>query len=340
MKVDVHDRLEAVGGREWDDLLARTAARSPFLSWTWQQAWVQAFARDQRLEIRRVVDAAGRLVALLPLYEASPGLLRIAGGTDVSDYLDLIAEAGREEEAWRAILKSRASSPAVWDFHAVPAASPTARVLGELAAPWGLAVSSVVEDRCPVLALPGSWEDYLASLPGKHRHELTRKMRRLEREIPDARAVGLAGREATLSRLGDFLDLHRRSRTGKARFMDEPMEAFFRSVVTGLAERDQLRVWLLDTAGGPVASFITIEWDGTVGLYNSGFDPARAALAPGLVLLARVVQDAIARGKRRFDFLRGEERYKYEFGPSPEDVHHVVIQPREAPAAVPEDPSR
>jgi CelD/BcsL family acetyltransferase involved in cellulose biosynthesis len=332
VKIDVHDRLEAVGAAEWDGLLARTAIRSPFLSWTWQDAWVRAFASDRRLEIRRVVDSAGRLIGLLPLHEVSPGLLRIVGGTDVSDYLDLMAEAGREEDAWRALLESRAASPAVWDLHAVPVASPTARALAEMASPWGLEVTSVVEDRCPVLALPESWEAYLASLPGKHRHELTRKMRRLEREIPSARAVGLAGRDAPLGRLGDFLALHRRSRTGKARFMDAPMEAFFRSVVAGLAARDQLRLWLLDTADGPVASFITIEWDGSVGLYNSGFEPARAALAPGLVLLARVIQDAIERGKRRFDFLRGEERYKYEFGPRPEDVHHVVIRPSAPPA--------
>ena len=64
-----------------------------------------------------------------------------------------------------------------------------------------------------------------------------------------------------------------------------------------------------------------------VGLYNSGFDPAHAALSPGLVLLARVVRDAIERGMRRFDFLRGEERYKYEFEPTPEPVYGVTVRP-------------
>ena len=33
------------------------------------------------------------------------------------------------------------------------------------------------------------------------------------------------------------------------------------------------------------------------------------------MLLAHLIEDAILRGKRTFDFLRGEERYKYEFGP-------------------------
>ena len=107
--------------------------------------------------------------------------------------------------------------------------------------------------------------------------------------------------------------------------MDVRMEEFFRRVTAALAAAGAVALWFLDTTTGPAAAFITLEWDDTVGLYNSGFDPARAALAPGLVLIARLIQDAIARGKRRFDFLRGEERYKYEFGPTPEDVCTVTV---------------
>jgi CelD/BcsL family acetyltransferase involved in cellulose biosynthesis len=155
---------------------------------------------------------------------------------------------------------------------------------------------------------------------------MQRKMRRLEREVPGARAVGLASRADVEARFDDFLVLHRHSRVGKARFMDERMEAFFRRVASALAEKDGFRLWLLDGPDGPLATFLCLEWDDTVGLYNSGFRPDRAALSPGLVLLAHVVRDAIERGKRRFDFLRGEERYKYDFGPTPEDVYAVTIR--------------
>ena len=176
-----------------------------------------------------------------------------------------------------------------------------------------------------MLVLPPSWETYLTSLPGKHRHELTRKMRRLEREAPDATSTFAATPEAIAARLDEFLTLHRSSRAGKARFMDARMGTFFRRTVTILAERGMARLWFLDATGGPMAAFIALEWDGTVGLYNSGFQPDRAQLAPGLVLLAHLVRDAIERGKQRFDFLRGEERYKYEFGPTPEEVYTVRI---------------
>jgi CelD/BcsL family acetyltransferase involved in cellulose biosynthesis len=198
--------------------------------------------------------------------------------------------------------------------------------LPKLASGCGGIVSATVEERCPVLALPSSWETYLARLSGKHRHELQRKMRRLERDAPDARASCVSTPADIDARLDDFLALHRSSRAGKARFMDARMERFFRSALTAFAERGAARLWFLDTASGPIASFVTIEWDGTVGLYNSGFAPDRAALSPGVVLLAQLIRDAIARGRQKFDFLRGEERYKYEFEPVAEAVYHVRIQ--------------
>jgi CelD/BcsL family acetyltransferase involved in cellulose biosynthesis len=332
VKVDVHDRLEAVEPAAWNRLHASSRLRSPFLSFTWQEAWTRAFVSERRLEVRTVKDADGSLVAVLPLYEVASGVMELVGGADVSDYLDLLSVADREEAAWAALLSSRGDDRDAWVLHAVPAASPTLTVAPALAAAAGLDAAVSVEERCPVLALPESWDAYLARLPGKHRHELQRKVRRLEREAPDAHVSSAAEPADVERRFDDFLHLHRRSRAGKARFMDERMETFFRRVVMAFSAEDGVRLWLLDTPTGPMAAFVCLEWDGTVGLYNSGFDPDRAALAPGIVLLSHVIRDAIARGKRRFDFLRGEERYKYEFGPVPEDVCALRVEPR-APGA-------
>jgi CelD/BcsL family acetyltransferase involved in cellulose biosynthesis len=324
-KVESADRLDASEAAAWDAVADAARRRSPFLGWTWQRHWAAVFAEGRRLDVRHVRDADGRLVALLPLYETQPGVFELVGGADVSDYLDLIAVAGHEDDAWAALLADRAGERARWILHAVPAQSPTVRVVPALAATVGLAADTMLEERCPVLELPATWETYLASLSGKHRHELTRKIRRFEREAPDGRAVVVRGPDAVAARLGDFLALHRRSRVGKAKFMDERMERFFRAALPALAARDGVALWFLETAGGPVASFVCLEWDGTVGLYNSGFAPDRAALSPGLVLLSHVIRDAIARGRPRFDFLRGEERYKLDFEPKLDAVFRVTI---------------
>jgi len=332
VKLEILDRLEAIGPDPWRALHRSARLPAPFLTFAWQREWTRTFAAGHRLELRTLRDADGRLVAVLPLHEAEPGVLRLLGGTDVSDYRDLVAVAGREEEAWTTLLAAHGDD-VVLDLHCVPAQSPTVTALPGLAEVAGLSLTTEVEERCPVLSLPRTWEAYLARLDSKHRHELQRKIRRVEREMPDARVTMVSRADDIADRFGDFLDLHRRSRTGKAKFMDARMEEFFRRVLLALAVDGAVRIWFLDTNGGPIASFVTLEWDGTVGLYNSGFHPDRSALSPGLVLLARLIEDAIARGVRRFDFLRGEERYKYEFGPTPEPVYTVrVARRRSVPA--------
>jgi CelD/BcsL family acetyltransferase involved in cellulose biosynthesis len=324
-KAESADRLDASEAAAWDAVAAACRLRSPFVGWTWQHHWAAVFAEGRCLDVRHVRDADGRLVAILPLYEVEPDTFELVGGAEVSDYLDLIAVAGHEDDAWAALLAARAGERARWILHAVPAGSPTVRTLPSLAAAAGLVADVTLEERCPVLELPPSWETYLASLSGKHRHELTRKIRRFEREAPDGRAVVVRGADAVAARLGDFLTLHRRSRTGKAKFMDARMEGFFRAALPALAAHDGVALWFLERAGAPVASFVCLEWDGTVGLYNSGFAPEASALSPGLVLLSHVIRDAIARRRARFDFLRGEERYKLEFEPTLEDVYRVTI---------------
>jgi CelD/BcsL family acetyltransferase involved in cellulose biosynthesis len=178
-----------------------------------------------------------------------------------------------------------------------------------------------------VLDLPPSWEAYLERLSGKDRHELKRKIRKLERELPGTSVRVHASPEGWEGALAEFLRLHRLSKVGKARFMDERMEAFFREATRALATAGWARLWFLDHEGAGVAAFLCLEYRGSVDLYNSGFDPVHAKLAPGIVLLAHVIRDAIERGVPLFDFLRGEEPYKYAFGPTAQDLFRVQVAP-------------
>jgi CelD/BcsL family acetyltransferase involved in cellulose biosynthesis len=327
MKVEALPGFEALDEERWNTLLGRAGHPSVFLSWQWQTAWTRAFLGGRPLHLLRVSDDAGTLAGLLPLYEESQGVHRLVGGVDVSDYLDLIAPAGLEEEGWQALLQHRAGEASEWDLHAIRAASPTREIVPRLGAAAGLGVEVETEDRCPVLELPASWDVYLEGLSGKDRHELRRKIRKLERELPGTSVRSHAALHGWDAALAEFLRLHRLSKVGKARFMDERMETFFQDATRALAGAGWARLWFLDWNGAAVASFLCLEYAGSVGLYNSGFDPTHARLAPGIVLLAHVIRDAIERGVPVFDFLRGEESYKYAFGPKPHDLLRIRVRP-------------
>jgi CelD/BcsL family acetyltransferase involved in cellulose biosynthesis len=327
VKIDTLPSLESVEPAGWNALLAESRARSVFLTSQWQAEWLRAFGAGRPVRVLAASDATETLAGLLPLYEEEPGLWRIVGGVDVSDYLDLIAAPGREEEVWEALLQLRAAERSVWHLRGIRANSPTATRLPGLASAHGLACAVELEQRCPVLRLPESWDAYLATLSGKDRHELRRKMRKLEAELPEVRVRSVTAPTEVDRALTHFLRLHRLSRTGKAKFMDERMERFFRVALAALAEAGWVRLWFLDSAGTPVASFICTEYGESVGLYNSGFDPAHSRLAPGIVLLGHVIRDAIERRIPVFDFLRGDEHYKYAFGPTPTELMSLRLAP-------------
>jgi CelD/BcsL family acetyltransferase involved in cellulose biosynthesis len=315
------------GAAGWDALLARARAPVPFLSWAFQTGWARALAAGAPLRLLAVQDGAGEWVGVLPLVEvadAAGPVLRLGGGVDIADYLDVIAVDGREEEVWKALLGALADLPCRrLDLRPIPAASATAALLPGLARAAGFACQVAREDRCPVIDLAPSWGAYLGGLSGKDRHELRRKLRRAEAGRP---RVEVARSPEDVAGLMDaFLELHRRSKVGKAKFMDVRMEGFFRETGGALAAAGQAALWMLWLEGRPAASLFCLEYDGTVGLYNSGFDPEARALSPGVVLIARTIEDAIARRCRRYDFLRGEEPYKYGFGAVPTDVLRIEL---------------
>jgi len=327
MKVEAHAAFDGLDPGRWNALVEHAPTGSVFLTWQWQTAWTAAFLGGRPLQILTVLDGAGALAGLLPLYEEAPGHWRIVGGEDVSDYLDALAAPGTEQAVWEALLQHRAGERAEWELRGVRSGSSTLALLPAAAASHGLTVQAEREDRCPVLPLPGSWDEYLARLSGKDRHELRRKMRKLEAELPEVTVRSHTTAAGWDEAMTAFLRLHRASRAGKARFMDEGMERFFREALRVLAGAGWVRLWFLASAGAPVATFLCLEHGRSIGLYNSGFDPAHARLAPGIVLLGHVIKDAIARGVAVFDFLRGEEPYKYAFGPTPEDLFRVRVSP-------------
>src|SRR5262249_24871097 len=164
MKVEALPGFEGLDGARWNGLLDQAKLPSVFLSWQWQTSWAAAFLGGRQLQLLLITDDAGTPTGLLLLYDETPERRRLVGGVDVSDYLDLIAPAGREEEVWQALLQHRAGDAAAWDLHGIRAASPTLEIVPRLSATAGVRAELEQEDRCPILELPSSWEAYLERL--------------------------------------------------------------------------------------------------------------------------------------------------------------------------------
>ena len=100
-----------------------------------------------------------------------------------------------------------------------------------------------------------------------------------------------------------------------------------------------MKLCFLTVAGRRIAAGITFEYGDTLAYYNAGVDPDARELSPGVVMVAKYVERAIATGRHRLDFLRGDEPYKYEWGAVDEPIQRLLVRrggPMSAPA--PGDP--
>jgi CelD/BcsL family acetyltransferase involved in cellulose biosynthesis len=267
----------------------------------------------------------GELAGIVPLMREDAHL-RFAGDTEICDYMDLIALPGEEEAVLSAALRSLGEEPwrdlTLW---AVPEGSPTIDALRRLAPQHGLSVAVEREDVCPQIDLPATWEDFVGGLGKKDRHELRRKLRKLSQggEVELEALVEPADVEAAFD---EFLRLYRESRSDKAAFMTEQMETFMRRMVSAMAAEGRIELIFLTLGGVRTAAVLCFREDGETLLYNSGYDPAYSYLSVGLLSKALALRKAIEEGKRRFDFLRGPEPYKYDLGARDLTVYRCTVR--------------
>jgi len=193
-----------------------------------------------------------------------------------------------------------------------------------LAQQRGYLVEVTKEDVSPQLVLPSSWEEYLSQLKRKDRHELRRKLRRLD-QTKSTRFYTITEKRRLYQDLADFFRLFELSGDEKAGFMTDQMRGFFEAMAHSLAEKGYMRMAFLEVEGQRVASAICFDcWD-HFHLYNSGYDPGYASLSVGLLCKAFCLKEGILEGKRRFDFLRGAEPYKYHLGGQDVPIYRCVI---------------
>ncbi|HIQ02533.1 MAG TPA: GNAT family N-acetyltransferase [Anaerolineales bacterium] len=317
---------------EWRALLRRSVSDTLFLTPTYKRVWWRHLGEGDLLLLTARED--GDLVGIAPLFiaeRASEGrVLHTVGCVEVSDYLDWIAASGREEEVLGALLDFLGGPEAPpWDrmdLCNIHQDSPTLRFLPPLAEARGWGVETEVQEVCPVVNLPETWEEYLASLRGKDRHELRRKMRRAE--AMEGLRWYIAGPEDDLeARVEDFLDLMAKSSPQKAAFLTPAMRAFFRDLARAIFDAGWLQLAFLEVRGRKLASYFNFVYNNRVLVYNSGLDwEAYPQLGAGIVLTGLLIRHAIEEGREAYDFLRGDEPYKYRFGGRDVTVHRILVR--------------
>ena len=247
--------------------------------------------------------------ALLPAHLGSAGL-EFMGEPDLTDYHSPL---GSDAEAVVAGLLGSAAVGTPFSFDSLP--EEAARVVAAGVQRADKTARCRRHGLAAVLDLPPSYDEYLAGLDGKERHELRRKQRRFAAARGEGRLVD-AGRAG----LGTLAAMHRAAPGPKGGFLTAEMESFF----ADLLDLEGARLELLVPVGGEaVAAAFGFQDDRAYYLYNSAYDPAAAASSPGVILVDLLVRRCLAGGLARLDLLKGDEVYKFRLGARPRPLFAV-----------------
>ncbi|MBN1267024.1 MAG: GNAT family N-acetyltransferase [Anaerolineales bacterium] len=311
--------------QQWALMLPHAYVRSPFQTFEFLRPWWESRGGgewlDPALWIGLIRNEGGELRGIAPLFcecekDGSWGL-HFLGANEIADYLDLIVRQEDVEELTEQVVEhaARQDNPKIsyLDLNNIQQESPCIPAFIAAATRKGLAWSLEDEQVCPFIPLIANWEAYLSGLNKKQRHEIRRKMRRFEeyQQVDTFRIV--QGKEAVEKVLPEFLDLMRKEKE-KEVFLTAQMEKFFKSLISRGAGEGWVKLAVLSTSQGMAAAYLFFDYNRTIWLYNSGFDPAAQQLSPGWVLLSRLIQWGFENGKSELDFMRGDEAYKYRFG--------------------------
>jgi CelD/BcsL family acetyltransferase involved in cellulose biosynthesis len=326
MKFTYHTNFESLAplAEAWDALLPESATDAPFLHFDYLRDWWQTLGGGEWPQAELAVvtaHEADRLVGVAPLFEAvnrdgQPALL-LLGSIEISDYLDLLVHpadlscfvnglldflASTHPESWRAL-----------DWYNLPEASPTLPALEADASARGWTFTRETYQPAPYIPLPADFDTYLASIDKKQRHEVRRKMRRAtEHEVPVRWYI--VEDESTLdSEMDGFFTLMTQD-PAKQTFLTDAMRRQMLATARTALRGGWLWLAFLEVGGKKAAGAFNFDYDNRLWGYNSGVDRDFNELSPGWVLLAHSLQWACEHGRSEFDFMRGNEEYKYRFG--------------------------
>jgi len=333
----IRDARELEGWHgEWRALLGRSACNEATRSPLWLGAWWRVFGERDGRELRAalVFDGA-RLAGLAPLlcrtkwhFSTIPfERLELVGTGEReedeigSDHLGIVAERGHEASVARALVASlKRGALGAWDelvLSAVDADDPALVALERELAGAGLPVESSVTGACPYVALPKTFDEYLASLRSERRYLVKRSLRDFERWAADTAELHCVAERSELEAGRRVLEaLHRERWNAAGRpgvFASPQFRAFHDDVMSALFDEGALDLSWLCAHGRPIAAAYNVVWNGKVQFYQSGraLDVPKG-VRPGIVLHASAIRRAIDAGHREYDFLAGTSQYKLE----------------------------
>jgi len=279
----------------WAQAFSKNTIQAPFFTWEWHDVWFTSLGSGYSPLIFCIDDD------VIASFAVKGTELIFAGGDEIADYLDIIGPDEKKQSAWEQIISTlRDLNIKTLALRNIPENSATKTFFTALPQ-----TTVEQEDTTPQFQLPSTWELYTESLSKKYRHELERKIRKFDREHPDSEIIQSSKPAEDISILFTLMEKDE----AKKQFLTMEMKSFFTAIAKAFPDNTTLRYIALGDK--KIAATVSFVMKNTHYLYNSGFDKDCCSIA-GFFLKAMNIKHAIETHATTYNFLQGNERYKYE----------------------------
>ncbi|MBC8140574.1 MAG: GNAT family N-acetyltransferase [Armatimonadetes bacterium] len=308
---------------------ALSSLATVFQTWEWCAAWWRHRGGRGRRFLALEFQENGFAVGFALLFrDPLTTNLRPIGDGD-ADYADILAHPDHEEAVVRALLEWLCADGKRFrlEMKQTPPDSVLRTHLGAAqAAVSGVQVAQIGGEVCPVAALPPTWEAYKSQFGKKRRAHFGYYERNLSKHFSDV-SFAVADAQTLAEDTEAFFALHQRrwnARFLPGAFADTSNRRFHFDMAQSLLSGGFLRLHTLSLNGRVEAALYCFHKGATTYYYLGGFEPEFARFSVGSVLTARAIRYAIETDHAtRFDFLRGNESYKYAWGAA--DVPNAFV---------------
>jgi len=328
MDFHLHKDFSEFSETAWNALVEKSITDTPFSRHEYLSEWWKTQGggewkskTDDRPSLVLVsAQENDQLIGIAPLfideYDGQQAVL-LVGSIEISDYLDLIVREVDLSRFVSGLLDFLASGDAGdWsaiDWYNLPDSSPTLAALKADSQRRGWSYSEEIYRPTPRISLNGSFEEYLARIDKKQRHEIRRKLRRAAESDKNVRFYIVNGTENIDSEINSFFDLMVQE-PGKADFLHPAMREQMTVTIQNAHKHGYLWLAFFEVDGVKTAASLNFDYKNKLWGYNSGVSREHMELSPGWILLSHTIQWCCDNGRYEFDFMRGDEEYKYRFG--------------------------
>ncbi|MCC6261609.1 MAG: GNAT family N-acetyltransferase [Anaerolineales bacterium] len=322
MNYTLHSDFSEINPQSWNNLLTESISDSPFMRYEYQTAWWQQRGGGewQNAQLVLISASAGeKLIGIAPLfiaeYEGQRAIL-LNGSIEISDYLDVIVRPADHAQFISGLLDFLASNLtdnwSALDWYNLPDSSPTLAALKAESAKRKWTHHEEMYRPTPRIPLNRTFDEYLATIDKKQRHEIRRKARRAEESGRGVRWY-ISEMQDPEAEIDAFIKLMEGDEN-KAKFLTEPMRAQMKAAIRAAHQGGWLWLAFLEVDGQRAAAALNFDYNNKLWGYNAGVNRAFMELSPGWVLLGYILQWCCDNRRSEFDFMRGDEEYKYRFG--------------------------